>query len=69
MIDPIMITGAGIVSAIGNNQAETLEALRQNRTGIAPMQYLNTIHREFPVGEVKMSDDEIIALAEENGLV
>ena len=61
MIDPIMITGAGIVSAIGNNQAETLEALRQNRTGIAPMQYLNTIHREFPVGEVKMSDDEMKA--------
>ena len=52
-----MITGAGIVSAIGNNQTETLEALRQGRTGIAPLTYLNTSHREFPVGEVKMSDE------------
>ena len=52
-----MITGAGIVSAIGNNQAETVEALREGRTGIAPLTYLSTSHREFPVGEVKMSDE------------
>lgn len=36
MTKPIMITGVGIVSAIGNGKAETLQALRDERTGIAP---------------------------------
>ena len=53
----IWITGAGIVSAIGNNKAQTLEALRSRRSGIAPIHYLSTEHQEFPVGEVKMSDE------------
>lgn len=59
MMEPIMITGFGIVSAIGNNRAETLDALLHHRTGIAPLHYLRTDHREFPVGEVKMSDEEM----------
>ncbi len=59
MMEPIMITGAGIVSAIGNNRTETLAALLNKQTGIAPLQYLKTAHREFPVGEVKMSDEEM----------
>ena len=59
MMEPIMITGAGIVSAIGNNRAETLAALLNRQTGIAPLHYLKTDHREFPVGEVKMSDEEM----------
>ena len=54
-----MITGFGIVSAIGNNRAETMDALLHHRTGIAPLHYLRTDHREFPVGEVKMSDEEM----------
>ena len=55
----IWITGAGIVSAIGNNKAQTLEALRSRRSGIAPIHYLSTEHQEFPVGEVKMSDEQM----------
>ena len=58
----IWITGAGIISAIGNNQAETLEALKSGRAGIAPIHYLSTEHHEFPVGEVKMSDEQMKAL-------
>ena len=59
MMEPIMITGAGIVSAIGGNRAETLTALLNRQTGIAPLHYLKTAHREFPVGEVKMSDEDM----------
>lgn len=59
MMEPIMITGAGIVSAIGANRAETLAALLNRQTGIAPLHYLKTAHREFPVGEVKMSDEDM----------
>lgn len=59
MTNPILITGAGIVSAIGNNKAETLDALLNNRSGVGELVYLKTEHKEFPVGEVKMSDEEM----------
>ncbi len=58
-MESIVITGAGIVSAIGIGKTETLEALRDKRTGIAALRYLKTDHHEFPVGEVKLSDDEM----------
>ena len=59
MTEPIMITGAGILSAIGNNKAETLQALETMHTGIQPLRYLQTEHHEFPVGEVKLSDEQM----------
>ena len=59
MIEPVMITGAGIVSAIGIGKAETVEALLKMQTGICPLKYLKTAHHEFPVGEVKLSDEEM----------
>lgn len=59
MIEPIVITGAGIVSAIGNNMMETWESLKQQQTGIGQLKYLKTNHHEFPVGEVKMSNEEM----------
>ncbi|GHS87837.1 beta-ACP synthase [Bacteroidia bacterium] len=56
------ITGAGIISAIGNNKQETLSALQEQRSGIAPLRYLNTSHTEFPVGEVKLTNEEMMQL-------
>ena len=61
MREPILITGMGIVSAIGLNCDETLQALRAGKTGIDALRYLKTDHTEFPVGEVKMSTDEMAA--------
>ncbi len=58
----IFITGMGIVSALGNNVDETLRSLREKRSGIAPLHYLKTSHTEFPVGEVKLTDEEMIHL-------
>jgi 3-oxoacyl-[acyl-carrier-protein] synthase-1 len=58
----ILISGMGIVSAIGNNAAETLQSLQENRSGIASLRYLNTARTEFPVGEVKMSNGEMMQL-------
>ncbi|MDR1197771.1 MAG: beta-ketoacyl-[acyl-carrier-protein] synthase family protein [Prevotellaceae bacterium] len=58
----ILITGMGIVSALGNSVGETLQSLRENRSGIASLRYLKTAHTEFPVGEVKMTDGEMTAL-------
>jgi 3-oxoacyl-[acyl-carrier-protein] synthase-1 len=59
MQNNIFVTGMGIVSAIGINRQETLLALQETRAGIAPLRYLNTVHTEFPVGEVKQSNDEM----------
>lgn len=58
----IAITGYGIICAIGNNADEVLDSLRQSRTGIGSMQYLKTRHSNLPVGEVKLSNDEMKAL-------
>ena len=55
----IAITGYGIICAIGNNAQEVLESLRAERTGIAPMRYLQSVHKELPVGEVKLSNEEM----------
>ena len=58
---PILITGMGVVSAIGLGKAETLEALLNGRSGVGPLKYLKTSHKEFPVGEVKLTDAEMRA--------
>ena len=55
----VLITGYGIVSAIGLNVSEVLDSLLANRTGIGPIKYLKTGHTEFPVGEVKLTDGEM----------
>lgn len=57
-----VITGYGIVSAIGVGKEQTLDALREHRSGIAPVQYLDTVHRDMLVGEVKLSFDQLQAL-------
>ena len=51
----------GVVSALGIGQAQNLESLKQGRSGIASIRYLDTEHREFPVGEVPLSNAEMEA--------
>ncbi len=55
----VVITGAGIVSAIGNNMAECYNSLVAQRSGVGEVCYLPTEHKELPVGEVKLSNDEM----------
>ena len=62
MADEIVITGAGIVSAIGVGKEETLRSLLGQCSGIRPVRYLQTEHHEFPVGEVQLSNDEMCTL-------
>ena len=58
----IAITGEGIICAIGADKASVLDSLRRKQTGIATMRYLPSDHKELPVGEVKLSDDEMKSL-------
>lgn len=55
----IAITGEGIVSAIGLNKQTVLESLRKGVSGIQKMKYLDSVHKELPVGEVKLTNDEM----------
>ena len=55
----IVITGVGIVSAIGNDTSSVLESLRNETSGIGEMRYLSSVHKELPVGEVKLSDNQL----------
>lgn len=61
MSAPIYITGSGIISAIGLNKAEVLDSLVKGRTGIGKIRNLQTEHVEFPVGEVKLTDEDMRA--------
>jgi 3-oxoacyl-[acyl-carrier-protein] synthase-1 len=55
-----------VISAIGNNGAESVAALQSGKSGIGPITHLETVHRdEFPVGEVRLPDAE---LAQQLGL-
>ena len=58
----IVITGEGIVSAIGNDKDSILNSLRSNKTGIGEMKFLKSSHHELPVGEVKISNEEMKAM-------
>jgi len=59
MSKDIFVTGAGIISAIGNGKQLTLEALKNRQSGVTSLRYLTTTHTEFPVGEVKYSNQEM----------
>ena len=59
MDERILITGTGIVSAIGLNRQETLYSLRGEQSGLRKVKYLQTVHEEFPVGEVQLSNGQM----------
>lgn len=49
-----------MVSAIGIGKEETLAALLAGRTGIGQMKYLPSCHNDLPVGEVPLSNEEMV---------
>ena len=55
----IVITGAGIISAIGVGKEETLRSLVARKSGIGSLRHLQTAHSDLPCGEVNMSDEEL----------
>lgn len=59
MVERILITGAGIISALGCGLDATMRSLIAGKSGIGAIRHLPTEHTEFPVGEVAMSDKEM----------
>lgn len=58
------MTGIGIISAIGRNVPETLESLRNGKSGVGPIRILETIHRgHLPAAEIPLENDSLAELA------
>ncbi|MDT0294379.1 beta-ketoacyl-[acyl-carrier-protein] synthase family protein [Mesonia ostreae] len=56
----IVVTGMGMLSAIGKNVEENFNALTQSKSGIGEIEFLDTLHRkDFPGGEIKWSNVEL----------
>ena len=55
----VYITGAGIISAIGNSIAETSKSLSAGISGIGKPEILKTSHTELPCGEVKLTNPQL----------
>ncbi|MGM0551787.1 MAG: beta-ketoacyl-[acyl-carrier-protein] synthase family protein [Bacteroidota bacterium] len=61
MSNKVYVTGMGMMSAIGNTVAQNLDALQKGQSGIGPIRYLATRHRDtLPVGEIKCSNQEML---------
>ena len=64
MNQPVFVAGVGVISAIGKNVAECLDALQNNRAGVGQMTHLDSVHRQkIPVAEVKMGNDDLAHLS------
>lgn len=63
--ESIVVTGMGIISALGAGVDATWRALREGRSGIGRLEFLQTAHRDIHCAEVKFSDR---VLAERLGL-
>lgn len=59
MNNNIVITGEGIICAIGQDKQSVLDSLQHKHSGIGTMQFLRSCHKELPVGEVPLSNDDM----------
>jgi len=59
----VYITGFGIISGIGCGEEETFAALQQKRSAIGKISFLETALKNYPVAEVKKSNDDLVRLA------
>lgn len=62
MNETISVTGLGIICSIGNDAASVLDSLKKGESGIRSMKYLQSKHKELPVGEVQLSNEDMKAL-------
>jgi 3-oxoacyl-[acyl-carrier-protein] synthase I len=62
--NPVFVAGVGVLSAIGNNVAECLSAMENERAGMGAVSQVGTLHRKsIPVAEVKLSNEELASRA------
>lgn len=60
----VYVTGIGIISAIGYDVCESLNNLLKAKTGISPIELVNSRHKDnFLAGEVKLNNNQLGARA------
>lgn len=59
MAQDVFVTGLGIITGIGKNVEETLNALKSLHSGVGKISHLKTVHNHFPCSEVPFSDQEL----------
>ena len=60
----IVVTGMGMITAIGKDTGENLESLKSRRHGVGSLSLLDTIHKdELLAAEIKLTNDELAAMS------
>jgi 3-oxoacyl-[acyl-carrier-protein] synthase-1 len=60
----IVVTGIGIITAIGKDPAENLDALKNRKHGVGPINHLETsLKEELIAAEIPLSNDELAGIA------
>ncbi|MDB5135871.1 MAG: fabF 3 [Mucilaginibacter sp.] len=63
MSSSVYVAGVGVISAIGNNVAEHLEAFKREEAGMGDITMMDTIYRKkLPVAEVKLNNDQLVEI-------
>ena len=64
MTDRVLVTGAGLISAIGNNLDESMVSLADQKTGLGDITVLETEYKGvIPVCEVKCTNETLRSMA------
>jgi len=59
----VFVTGAGLITAAGNDTGENLASLVALRTGIGRLSLFESVHAGIPVAEVKLSNEMLAGMA------
>lgn len=60
----VFVAGKGIISAIGNNTAQNLDSLKNQRSGISQFEILQTQYApKLPAGEIKFTNSQLAEMA------
>ena len=60
----VFVTGIGIICAIGHDSISVSRSLAEQRTGIGRLSFIDTIYKdEIPVGEIKLTNEELHDMA------
>ncbi len=60
MAERVVVTGTGIISALGTGKAPHISAFRQSRSGIHKATHLRSVHTpDFVLGEIDSSNDDL----------
>ena len=63
MQNKVVVTGLGLISALGNNVNDCVAAFEKHQSGVAKIKRLKTNHVELSVAEIKSTNAELAAIA------